>query len=140
MTIKYNYETDFKIDKEIYYSEWINRILKIELVKLGNLSYIFCDDGYLIKINQEYLNHDTYTDIITFDYTEGKTIGGDIFISVERIKENAEKFEVEFNEELIRVMSHGILHLIGYKDKTDADAALMREKENQMIKLFHVEQ
>lgn len=140
MTIEYNYETDFKIDREVYYSDWINRILAIESVKLGNLSYIFCDDAYLIKINQEYLDHDTYTDIITFDYTEGITVSGDIFISVERIKENAEKFEVEFNEELIRVMSHGVLHLIGYKDKTDADAALMREKENQMIKLFHVEQ
>ncbi len=137
--IDYNYETDFKIDNEVYYSDWIDRILKKEKSILGTLSYIFCDDEYLLKINKEYLDHDTYTDIITFDYTEGATISGDIFISIDRIKENAIEFNVSFEQELIRVMSHGVLHLIGYKDKSADDAALMREKENQMIELFHVE-
>ncbi len=137
--IDYNYETDFNIDNEVYYSDWIHRILKKEKSILGTLSYIFCDDEYLLKINKEYLDHDTYTDIITFDYTEAATISGDIFISIDRIKENAIEFNVSFEQELIRVMSHGVLHLIGYKDKSADDAALMREKENQMIELFHVE-
>jgi len=137
--IEYNYETKFYLDDETYYSDWISRILKKEAVLLGNLSYIFCDDKYLLKINNEYLNHDTFTDIITFDYTDGDVISGDIFISVERVKENASEFNVKFLNELIRVMSHGVLHLIGYKDKNDQDAKIMRDKENQMIELFHVE-
>ena len=103
---------------------------------MGDISYVFCTDDELLEVNQKHLNHNTYTDIITFDYTESKTINSDIFISIDRITENAKKFEVTFEDELHRVMIHGILHLCGYKDKTKADADLMRKKENQALKLF----
>jgi rRNA maturation RNase YbeY len=138
--IEFNYETKFKISSESHYSDWITRIIDSEEAVLGNLSYIFCDDGFLSKINLEYLNHDTLTDIITFDYSEGEEVVGDIFISIDRVMDNASEFGVEFDEELIRVMSHGVLHLLGYKDKSDSEKNLMREKENEMMGLFHVEQ
>ena len=103
-------------------------------VKRQAISTIFfCDDEYLHKINVEYLQHDTLTDIITFDYTEGKVLHSDIYISVERVKENAEIFKVPFQRELLRVLAHGLLHLCGYKDKTPKDSALMRQKEEEMI-------
>ncbi|QWX83638.1 rRNA maturation RNase YbeY [Cellulophaga sp. HaHaR_3_176] len=137
--IDFNYELDFSLNKETYYSDWLSRVIVSEDKILGNLSYVFCSDDYLLNINQEYLNHDTFTDIITFDYCEGNEISGDIFISIDRVKENAAEYNVDFNEELHRVMSHGVLHLIGYKDKSDEDASLMRSKEEEKIKLFHVE-
>lgn len=137
--IDFNYELDFSLDKETYYSDWLSRVIDSEDKSLGNLTYVFCTDEYLLNINQEYLNHDTFTDIITFDYCEGNEISGDIFISIDRVKENAAEYNVDFNEELHRVMSHGVLHLMGYKDKSDEDASLMRSKEEEKIKLFHVE-
>lgn len=138
--IDFHYETDFKsIDSKVY-SKWLSEILISENFELGTLEYIFCDDAYLLKINQDYLDHDTFTDIITFDYTEGKIIGGDIFISIERVKENASNFNVDFNNELLRVMAHGLLHLLGYKDKSEDEVVLMRAKEEEKIKMFHVEQ
>lgn len=137
--IDFNYELDFSLDKETYYSDWLSRVINSEDKSLGNLTYVFCTDDYLLNINQEYLNHDTFTDIITFDYCEGNEISGDIFISIDRVKENAAEYNVDFNEELHRVMSHGVLHLMGYKDKSDEDASLMRSKEEEKIKLFHVE-
>jgi len=137
--IDFNYELDFEISNESYYSDWLTRVINSEDKILGELTYVFCTDEYLLNINQEYLNHDTFTDIITFDYCEGQLISGDIFISVDRVKENAEEFEVDFAEELHRVMAHGVLHLIGFKDKTESEAALMRLKEEEKIKLFHVE-
>lgn len=138
--IEFYYEADFKLEDEILYSDWVDRIVSSENVELKQLTYIFCDDAYLLKINQKYLKHDDYTDIITFDYTERMQIGGDIFISIERIKENAVEFKVPEEEELRRVMAHGVLHLIGYGDKEPKDIAIMRIKEEEKMKLFHVEQ
>jgi rRNA maturation RNase YbeY len=93
-----------------------------------------------LEVNRKYLNHDTFTDIITFDYSDGKRIGGDVFISIDRVKENAMIFKTEFEKELLRVMAHGILHLFGYMDKTKVEKEQMRSKEDEKIKLFHVEQ
>ncbi|MGB5817986.1 MAG: rRNA maturation RNase YbeY [Saonia sp.] len=138
--IEYHYETDFILDSEKDFTDWITRLIEHENADYLRIDYIFCTDDYLLRINQEYLNHDTFTDIITFDYSEGRQVAGDIFISVDRLADNAKEFKVKFQEELLRVMSHGILHLLGYKDKTSTDATLMRSKENEMIALFHVEQ
>lgn len=138
--ITFNYENKFKLDIEIDYQEWISRIIQSEGFIEGEINFIFCDDEYLFNINVEYLNHDTLTDIISFDYTVGNLIQGDVFISTERVAENASNFKVEFKTELLRVMSHGILHYCGYKDKSDADSQLMRQKEDEKIAMFHVEQ
>ena len=137
--ISFNYESDFILEQEPVYASWIETIILSENKTLGEISYVFCDDAYLHNINMQYLNHDTLTDIISFDYTEGDVISGDIFVSIERVKDNAIDFKVTFEEELKRVLAHGVLHYCGYKDKTDADATLMRTKENEKIKLFHVE-
>ncbi|MCL5247285.1 rRNA maturation RNase YbeY [Cellulophaga sp. 20_2_10] len=137
--IDFHYETEFSLEDNTRYIDWINRIIASEEHLVGDINYIFCDDAYLLSINQQYLDHDTYTDIITFDYTDGKLIGSDIYISVDRVKENAVDFKVDFSQELLRVMAHGILHLCGYKDKSTEEAALMRSKEEEKIKLFHVE-
>ncbi|WP_430399686.1 rRNA maturation RNase YbeY [Flavobacterium sp.] len=138
--ISFNYETDFELPNEEVFENWIIDIVDSEASAVGEINYVFCDDDYLHKINVEYLNHDTLTDIISFDYTVGNLIQGDIFISIERVKDNANDFNVSFEEELKRVMAHGVLHYCGYKDKTDADVELMRQKEEEKIKLFHVEQ
>lgn len=137
--ISFNYESDFVLTSEDVYASWIETIVESENKILGEISYIFCDDDYLHEINVQYLNHDTLTDIISFDYTEGDVISGDIFVSIERVKDNAIDFNVPFEEELKRVLAHGVLHYCGYKDKSDADALLMRSKEDEKIKLFHVE-
>lgn len=138
--ITFNYETDFELENETNYEEWIQAIIDSENFTEGEINYIFCDDEYLHKINVEYLDHDTFTDIISFDYTIGNLISGDIFISIERVKENTQEYEVLFIKELQRVMSHGILHYCGYKDKFEEDSNLMRLKENEKIEMFHVEQ
>lgn len=138
--ISFNYETDFTLDNESIYEDWISRIVDSEGFELGEINYIFCDDDYLHKINVEYLNHDTLTDIISFDYSVGNILQGDIFISTERVADNAKDFNVVFDDELKRVMSHGVLHYCGYKDKSAADEALMRSKEDEKIAMFHVEQ
>lgn len=138
--ISFNYETDFQLINEEAFENWIIDIVDSEASAVGEINYVFCDDEYLHKINVEYLNHDTLTDIISFDYTVGNLIQGDIFISIERVKDNAADFNVSFDEELKRVMAHGVLHYCGYKDKTDKDAEIMRQKEEEKIKLFHVEQ
>lgn len=137
--ISFNYETDFEIEHEETYASWISSIIKSEDKKEGDINYIFCDDEYLLEINQKYLDHDTLTDIISFDYTVGNELHGDIFISVERVAENARDFDVSFDMELRRVMAHGVLHYAGYKDKTEADEALMRNKEEEKMAMFHVE-
>lgn len=137
--ISFNYESDFILDQEEHFSSWIETIITSENKTVGEISYVFCDDDYLHAINMQYLNHDTLTDIISFDYTEGNIISGDIFVSIERVKDNAIDFNVSFEDELKRVLSHGVLHYCGYKDKTDTDAALMRAKEEEKINLFHVE-
>ena len=137
--ISFNYETDFDLDNESQYEEWISRIIESEGFDEGEINYIFCDDEYLHKINVEYLDHDTLTDIISFDYTVGNLIQGDIFVSIERVRENADDFKVSFDEELRRVLSHGVLHYCGYKDKSEKDEALMRAKEEEKMQMFHVE-
>jgi rRNA maturation RNase YbeY len=137
--ISFNYETDFELDNESQYEEWISRIIESEGFEEGEINYIFCDDEYLHKINVEYLDHDTLTDIISFDYTVGNLIQGDIFVSIERVRENAADFKVSFDEELRRVLSHGVLHYCGYKDKSEKDEAQMRAKEEEKMQMFHVE-
>ena len=138
--ISFNYEIDFETLEETIYTNWISSVIISENKSEGEINYIFCDDDYLVEINQQYLNHDTLTDIISFDYSLGNEIHGDIYISIERVRENAEEFKVSFDEELKRVMIHGILHYCGYKDKSDSDELLMRSKEDEKIKLFHVKQ
>lgn len=138
--VLFNYETDFELSNEVLYEQWVDAIITSEDKEPGEINYIFCDDAYLHQINQEYLQHDTYTDIISFDYSLGQLISGDIFISVERVRENAQEYEVSFSEELLRVMSHGILHYCGYTDDTSEAKDKMRFKENEKIALFHVEQ
>ena len=131
--ISFNYETDFKLDNETVISEWISNTISNENCKEGEINYIFCDDEYLHKLNVEFLEHDTLTDIISFDYSVGKELHGDIYISIERVADNAKDFDVDISEELKRVMIHGVLHYCGFKDKTDDDAKLMREKENHYL-------
>ncbi|MBW6483377.1 MAG: rRNA maturation RNase YbeY [Vicingaceae bacterium] len=115
---------------------WIEKTIIQEKGILGDLNFIFCTDNYLHKINLEYLHHDTFTDIITFDYTQGKRISGDIFISIERVRENAKKFNQTIDNELNRVLIHGVLHLMGYKDKTPKEKETMRAKEDFYLTLF----
>ena len=126
----------FNLKRKSELKTWIKLIIEKEKFLLGNLNYVFTSDESLLKINIDYLKHNTYTDIITFNYNEGKKVNGDIFISIDRVKDNAEKFNVSFEEELHRVIIHGVLHLCGYKDKSKVDAALMRKKENQSLKTF----
>ncbi len=111
----------------------LNSLIKNELKKTGEISVIFCSDEYLLRMNKEYLDHDYYTDIITFDYVEDIVISGDLFISLDRIRENATKFETTLLREVYRVVFHGVLHLVGYKDKTDEEQKTMREKENYYL-------
>jgi len=134
--ISYNSENTFKLDNEHQISSWIEEVITEENFKLGEINYIFCNDDYLHKLNMEFLQHDTLTDIISFDYTVGKLIQGDIYVSTERVADNAQDFQVSFQEELLRVMVHGVLHYCGYKDKTDAEAHTMREKENHYLQKF----
>lgn len=103
---------------------------------MGDINYILCSDTYLLEMNKQYLKHDYYTDVITFDYCEDDVLSGDIFISVDTVRDNAKEYEVTFEKELQRVMIHGVLHLAGYKDKTDEDSKVMRAKENQYLVLF----
>lgn len=138
--IEYDYELDFELNSENTYSVWLEKVVVGEGSSIGQLNYIFCNDEYLLELNRKYLKHNTLTDILTFDYATGKEIVGDIFISVERVRENSQDFEVSFEDELLRVMAHGVLHMLGYKDKTDSDRVKMRSKEDEKIKMFHVEQ
>jgi probable rRNA maturation factor len=137
--ISFNYELEFLLENEGQYSSWISNVISSENKKEGDINYIFCDDEYILEINKQYLDHDYYTDIISFDYSVGNELHGDIFVSIERVRENAIEFEVTFNEELKRVLVHGVLHYCGYKDKTEEEELLMRSKEDEKIKMFHVE-
>ena len=138
--INFYSENEFILRDTDRFAKWIEQVISSENKKLEEINYIFCDDEYLLKLNVEFLNHDTYTDIITFNNNVGNILQGDIFISTERVKENAETFSVNFEEELRRVLAHGILHLCGYNDKTDEDSLIMRAREEEKMKLFHVEQ
>ena len=116
-------------------SKWLDSIILAEGKKLGAIVYVFCTDEYLLKKNIQFLNHNDLTDVITFDYCKNNIINGDILISIERVKENAKTFEVNFLTELNRVMAHGLLHLLGYKDKTKEDVKIMRAKENYYLSI-----
>ncbi len=140
MAIEFNFENDFDLNPQEKYAIWLEKAIANKGFELSELNYIFFDDHQLLELNQNYLNHDTYTDIITFDYSEGKVLSGDIYISTERVKENATTYGETFERELRRVMSHGVLHLMGYGDKTAREQKEMREEEERFIKLFHVEQ
>lgn len=131
--ISFNSETPFELPNQDTLTEWISGVIQNENCQEGEINYIFCDDKYLHKLNVEFLDHDTLTDIISFDYSVGKELHGDIFISIERVRENANNFNVSFEEELHRVMVHGILHYCGYKDKDDAQKVSMRSKENEHL-------
>lgn len=117
-------------------SPWLENLISSENKKLGEITYIFGDDDYILKVNQDYLKHDFYTDVITFDYVKGKIISGDIFVSLPRISDNAKMLSKDFEKEFLRVLAHGILHLCGYKDKSEEEISLMREKEDHYINLF----
>jgi rRNA maturation RNase YbeY len=131
--ISFNYKTDFNFDNEEKLSNWISSVIRSEGFNEGEINYIYCDDEYLLKLNLEFLKHNTLTDIISFDYTIGNTIHGDIYISIERVLDNANEFNVEFLDELSRVMVHGVLHYCGYKDKYAKDKQLMKSKENHYL-------
>lgn len=131
--ISFNYETDFKLDNIAKVSSWISEAILAEGFKEGEINYIFCSDDYLHQMNVDFLGHDTLTDIISFDYTIGKEVHGDIYISVERVNENALDFKVSFSDEMARVIIHGVLHYCGYKDKSEADEKQMRVKEDYYL-------
>lgn len=131
--IYYHSECDFQLKDKQSITKWLENAISTENKELGEINYVFCDDQYLLKKNQKYLQHDTFTDIITFDYTEENRLSADIFISIERVKENAITFAVPFETELRRVIIHGVLHLMGYKDKSDEEAETMRSKENYYL-------
>ncbi len=137
--ISFNYEMEFELQNEAQYTDWISRVIASENKKEGDINYIFCDDDFILDINQKYLEHDYYTDIISFDYSVGNELHGDIFVSVDRVRENAEDFNVSFDDELRRVIIHGVLHYCGYKDKSEEDERMMRVKEDEKIAMFHVE-
>ncbi|MBA3680013.1 MAG: rRNA maturation RNase YbeY [Bacteroidetes bacterium] len=129
-------QIQFKLSDKVKIRSWIKTIIESEKKKPGELNFVFTSDEEVLKTNIQFLKHNTYTDIITFDYCEGKTINGDIIISIERVEENAGKFKVDFETELKRVIIHGVLHLCGYKDKSEKDSSLMRSKENSALKKF----
>ncbi|MEP0133307.1 MAG: rRNA maturation RNase YbeY [Eudoraea sp.] len=138
--INFHYETEFSLEDAENYTNWIINIIRSEKAVLGDLSYIFCSDNYLLKLNQKYLKHNSFTDIITFDYSEQKVISGEIYISIDRVRDNAVKFKEDFNRELLRVMAHGVLHLLGYKDKGKNEKEEMSTKEDEKMYMFHVKQ
>ena len=133
--IAFNNEIEFTLDNQDDLANWITQMLEEEEFRLGELNYVFCSDDQLLEKNIEFLNHDTYTDIISFDYTMGKLVSGDIFISIDRVRENANTFKASFQDELNRVMIHGVLHYCGYKDKSDEEKSLMRSKEDYYLSL-----
>ena len=131
--IEFFSETDFELSKKEELSNWISSVITSEGFSLGDVTYVFCDDAYLHQLNVEFLDHDTFTDIISFDYSMGKEVHGEIYISTERVKENAAQFDATFENELHRVMIHGVLHYCGYKDKTAPQIKQMRAKEDTTL-------
>ncbi len=139
MSIKYfNVDVPLPKLKKRVTSDWIKNSILAEKKRVGDISFIFCSDDYLLEVNQKYLSHDYFTDVITFDYVEGDLISGDIFISVDRISENAAVFNVPFTAELNRILIHGILHLLGYKDKDKSDKLVMTDKEDYFLNLLNI--
>ena len=135
--ITFDFMVPCEVVPDIQHKQWLKSVIRKEGLVPGDISYIFCDDAYLLEQNIAFLHHDTFTDIITFDKRVGEIVSGDIMISLERVAENARKFSVSFEEEFLRVMVHGTLHLCGYKDKTDQEAAEMRRMENESLLMFH---
>lgn len=145
MAIRFSVQSgDFELAEPKKVQKWLSEVILRRGKSVGNINYLFCDDEYLLGVNRQYLNHDTYTDIITFDYVAGGLVSGDILISFERVGENAAKFGVPFEQELHRVIVHGVLHLLGQGDKSDEEAAQMRRLEEEALllwnELFRVEQ
>lgn len=141
MAINFIIQKDrFQLKDRTKLKKWISLVIQQSNMRVGEIGYLFCDDNYLLEINQSYLNHDTYTDIITFDYVAGDVVSGDILISVDRVRENASLFDTSFRHELLRVIIHGILHLLGNGDKTESEAAQMRRLEDQAIALWNTVQ
>lgn len=135
--VDFYYEATFELDNEQATSDWIHQVITSEQYQVGDITYVFCNDEFLLDINQKYLQHDTYTDIISFDYRMGKTIHGEIYISVDRVADNAKVYKVSFHNELHRVMIHGILHFLGYGDKTKQEKEAMRHKENECLTMLN---
>ena len=135
MVSYYNEDTKFTFKEKRLTSRWLKLVAESEIRRLGDISVIFCSDNYILDVNMKYLQHDYFTDIITFDYCEGDRLNGDLFISVDSVRENAQFYGTEFEDELNRVIVHGILHLIGYDDHTKEDIAQMRAKENYYLSL-----
>jgi probable rRNA maturation factor len=131
-----NIDTPYLLKQKKLVRSWIEKTIKKEGLKTGTISFNFCSDDYLLEVNKEHLNHDFYTDIITFDFCENNIVSGDIYISIDRVKDNAQTEKQSATKELHRVIIHGVLHLCGYKDKKLADARLMREKEDYYLSLF----
>ena len=136
MVSYYFEDTDFKLKARTKIKMWLKLVAESEVFTLGNVSVIFCSDNYILDINQRFLQHDYFTDIITFDYSEGGKISGDLFISIDSVRENSLEYGTDFEDELHRVVVHGVLHLIGYDDHTDEDIKMMRAKENYYLSLY----
>jgi len=137
MAISFSCNTKFPFSNRLKTKAWIKQTITLYGKKCGNISYIFEDDNQVLNINKQYLNHDYYTDIITFDYVEQDTINGDIVISTDRIKENAKNFNTSFDNELHRVIIHGVLHLLGFNDHSEKENKIMRQKENEALAIFY---
>lgn len=145
MAIRFSSQSgNFELAEPQKVRQWVAEVIRRRGMAVGNINYLFCDDEYLLEVNQQYLQHDTYTDIITFDYVAGTLVSGDIVISVDRVGENAGKFGVPFEQELHRVVIHGVLHLLGQGDKSESEAAEMRRLEEAALglweQLFHEQQ
>ena len=137
MAIQFSFQTNYPLKSRTKIKQWIKQVIETKGKKTGNITYIFCDDEYLLEVNKQYLQHDYYTDVITFDYVENDLISGDIFISTDRVRENALAFGSSETEELHRVIIHGVLHLLGLKDKSEKEASQMRQAENEALKLLN---
>ena len=131
-----NQNIEFSLPDQNRVKEWISTLIKRHGMSVGNIGYLFCDDSFLLEANNKYLNHDTLTDIITFDYVNSNLVSGDIMISVERVRDNSLTFGVPFTDELHRVIIHGVLHLLGQGDKTDDEARIMRQREDEALALW----
>ena len=136
--ITFEYISDSSFKPSVSHKIWLQQVIRQEGKVPGDISYIFCDDDYMLERNIEFLNHGTYTDIITFDQCVGDVVSGSILISVDRVVENANKFGKSFENEFLRVLVHGTLHLCGYKDKSDEEAKLMRQKENEALAILNI--
>lgn len=136
MAVSFSEECSFRLKDRLKIKRWIKQVVENYGYKLGEISYVFCSDERILEVNKQYLSHDFYTDIITFDYVEKERVSGDIFISIDRVEENAKDFNVTFQQELLRVIIHGVLHLLGFEDHSQEEQQIMRQKENEAIALW----